>query len=146
MSKTFVISLLAVLASAVGWSAAVPSPIVQDRGECEWKTSGSMPPGTEYCLLYEDPKTHAVELLARFKARLRVPSHHHTNGETLVIVRGKLGIDFGSGERVLGPGSFVRVPAGMPHSTRAAGMGALEMLVVMTGSYDVLGLEHKKAE
>ncbi|MFA6318630.1 MAG: cupin domain-containing protein [Elusimicrobiota bacterium] len=148
MRRAIALAGLAALGSVVCWSAGtgLPGLIVKDHADFEWKTSGTMPPGTEYHLLYEDPKTHAVQLMARFKAKLRVPVHHNSHDKTMVVIRGKLGVDLGSGERILGPGSFIRIPAKTPHSTRAAGFGGCEMLVLMTGPYDVLGLEPAKAK
>ncbi|MBI4678234.1 MAG: cupin domain-containing protein [Elusimicrobia bacterium] len=146
MIRAHVIAVLAVLAAAVGWSQTAPGFVVADYKTFDWKTSGTLPPGAEYHLLYEEPKTHAVQLMARFKARYSLPLHHHSHDETIVVVRGRLGITANDKEDVLGPGSYARIPAKTRHALRAAGLGRTEFLVLMTGPYDVLGLESPKAK
>lgn len=145
MSRPLALAALFVLASA-GWCQTATGIVLRDHAAFEWKTSGTLPPGAEYQLLYEEPKTHAVQLMARFKAGYKLPTHRHTNDESIVVVKGKLAIELDGKEEVLGPGSYAHIPARTPHTLRSAGLGRCEFLVIMTGPFDVLGLDDARPE
>lgn len=146
MNKRPLIASLAVLSAAVCLGQTSPGLVVAEHGKIDWKASGSLPPGAEYHLINEDPKTHAVQILARFKARYVLASHHHTHDETIVVVRGKLGIQTETAKTVLGPGSYAKIPAHAPHTLRAAGWGGCEILVIMTGPYDARFTQSARSE
>lgn len=90
---------------AVKWGAAPPS----------------LPPGAQGAALFGAPaKPGPFVLRLKFPAGFVVAPHRHSQDEFVTVLSGK--IAFGAGEKVdraslkaLPPGSFVHLPAGMPH-------------------------------
>jgi len=129
--------LLAAAAQAPGSSARF-----KHADEIDWKVSGSLPPGAEYHLVYEDPTSHGVQTLVRFQSGYSLPPHSHSHDETLFIVKGKLVITIGGQDQTLGPGSYAVIPAGVMHALKAK--GSLTMLMSVNGPYDIKGLPSLK--
>jgi quercetin dioxygenase-like cupin family protein len=136
------LALFSLLAAA--YSQAPGSSVVyRHANEIEWKVSGSLPPGAEYHLIYEDKATHALQTLVRFPPGYSLPPHSHTHDETLLIVKGKLVIDFGGqSSQTLASGSYAVIPAGVLHSLKAK--GELVMMMAVNGPYDIQGLPSLK--
>ena len=120
--------------------AQEPGPLIQDHEAIEWKVSGSLPPGTEYHLIYEDKTTHAVQMLVRYAKGYVLPPHSHTHDETVLVVKGKLRVEMGGKTQTLGVGSYAVIPSGTEHSFKAQGWGGCEILVSLNGPFDVKGL------
>lgn len=139
MRVTIVTLFLAAAVSAQDTGLKLKQP-----AEIDWKASGSMPPGTEYHLIYEDAQTHAVQTLVRLPADYAMPSHFHTHDETIVVVKGKLAFEKDGHSTVLLPGAYAVVPAGAPHSLKTKGWGPCEMIVSLNGPFDVKGLPNPK--
>lgn len=124
---------------AAAWSIAWgQGPVVKSRGQIEWKASGSLPPGAEYHLVYEDKNTHAVEILVRFPSGYALPPHSHTHDERILILKGKLSVELDGKATVLTNGSYATIPAGTVHALKTK--GGCEMLVSLNGPFDVKGL------
>jgi quercetin dioxygenase-like cupin family protein len=83
-----------------------------------------------------------VQLLVRFESGYTLPNHSHTHDETIMIVKGKLIVDYGTGPVTLGPGDYATIPTGLVHSLKAK--GRCTMLVTVNGPYDVKGLPDAK--
>lgn len=130
----------AALASVSLAGSQALGPTLRQYGAIEWKISGSLPPGAEYHLLYEDKATHAVQLLVRFPSGYSLSAHSHAHDETLVVLRGRLAVENGGRETVLGPGSYAVFPAGSSHALKAKAWGRCEFLVSMNGPFDIQGL------
>jgi quercetin dioxygenase-like cupin family protein len=97
-------------ADAVKWGPAPPS----------------LPPGAQGAALLGSPgKEGPFVLRLKFPAGFVVPPHHHSKDEFVTVLAG--GFAIGSGEKLdpsvkpLPPGSFVHLPAGMPHFATAVG-------------------------
>ena len=99
------IILGSLLCAAGVYSAAqgVDTAAWRKSGEIDWKASGNLPPGAEYHLIYEDAKTHAVQTLVRMPNGYALPAHSHSYDETMLVIKGKLILDFGDRRRTLGP-------------------------------------------
>lgn len=123
-------------------SAQAPAYKIQRLDEVQWKTSGTLPPGVEYTLLHEQPGTHAVQLLVKFPKGYALPSHSLTHDETIVVLKGKLELDFGTAPTTLGPGDHATLPAGLNHSLKAK--NTVIMLVLLDGPWEVKGLPSEK--
>ena len=119
-------------------AAQTPAAVVKQVGEIQWKVSGALPPSAEYTLIYEEPATHAVQLLVRFPSGYALADHSHSRDETILVVKGKLIVDIGQGPSTLKPGSYATIPAGLMHSLKAK--GACMFLMTTNGPYDVKGL------
>jgi quercetin dioxygenase-like cupin family protein len=81
----------------------------------------SLPPGAQGAVLLGSPaKEGPFVLRLKFPAGFVVPPHRHSQHEFVTVISGK--VAFGAGETVdretlktLPAGSFVHLPAGMPH-------------------------------
>ena len=81
----------------------------------------SLPPGAQAAVLLGSPaKEGPFVLRLKFPAGFTVPPHRHSKDEFVTVIAGRFAI--ASGERLDGPalkplppGSFVHLPAGMPH-------------------------------
>ena len=98
-------------ADAVQWGPAPPS----------------LPPGAQAAALLGHPaKEGPFVLRLKFPAGFVVPPHRHSKDELVTVISGRCAI--ASGEKLdrasmktLAPGSFVHLPAGMPHYASADG-------------------------
>ena len=130
-----VVAVLAVLSSAQDAAA----PVVKNVGQIDWKASGSLPPGAEYHLIYEDKATHAVQILVRMPKGYSLPKHAHTHDETILVLKGKLILDIGGETETISPNGYVVIPAGTLFSFKTAGFGGVEFLATFNGPYDRKG-------
>ena len=137
-SLKFLLAVVAVLAS---WALAqnASAPVVKSSAKIDWKASGSLPPGAEYHLIYEDPKTHAVQTLVRFPKGYGLPEHSHSADETILVLKGKLVIEFAGKSETLTSGGYAVFPAGTVFSLKAAGFGGTDFLAAFNGPFDMKG-------
>ena len=125
-----------VLLAAVPASAAAAAPVVRSASEIEWKASGSLPPGAEYVLLYEDPATHAVQTLVRMPRGYVLPPHSHTHDELMLVLKGRVLLRLPEGPRTVDAGGYAVLPGGTVFSLKAAGFGGAQFLASFDGPYD----------
>jgi quercetin dioxygenase-like cupin family protein len=111
-------------AEAVKWGPAPPS----------------LPPGAQAAALLGSPaKEGPFVLRLKFPAGFTVPPHRHSKDEFVTVLAG--GFAIGSGEKLdpatkpLPVGSFVHLPAGMPHFATAVGETIVQINGV--GPFDV---------
>jgi quercetin dioxygenase-like cupin family protein len=113
-------------ADAVQWGPAPPS----------------LPPGAQAAALLGGPaKEGPFAIRLKFPAGFVVPPHRHSKDELVTVISGRFAI--ASGEtidratmKVLAPGSFVHLPAGMPHYAAAEGETVVQINGV--GPFDVV--------
>lgn len=128
-----------VFLAILGWAQGAAIPVVKSAAQIDWKASGSLPPGAEYHLLYEDPKTHAVQTLVRFPKGYGLPMHSHTADETILVLKGKLVIEFADRKETVAAGGYAVLPAGTTFALRAAGFGGADFLAAFNGPFDMKG-------
>jgi len=130
---------LAVVAVLASWALAqtAAAPVVKTASSIDWKASGSLPPGAEYHLVYEDPKTHAVQTLVRFPKGYGLPAHSHTADETILVMKGKLVLDLAGKKETLTAGAYAAIPGGTVFSLEAAGFGGAVFLAAFNGPFDM---------
>ncbi|MEK7388618.1 MAG: cupin domain-containing protein [Elusimicrobiota bacterium] len=136
MTRSFsivVLTLSAVLSSALD----AGGPVVQPSGQIEWKASGSLPPGVEYHLIYEDKATRAVQILVRMPKGYSLPTHTHSHDETILVLKGKVSLEFSGKSHTLGPGGYALIPAKTPFSIAAGGFGGAQFFASFNGPYDL---------
>ena len=138
MKLTFPLAVVAVLASWA-WSQNASAPVVKSSALIDWKASGSLPPGAEYHLIYEDPKTHAVQTLVRMPKGYTLPRHAHTADETMLVLKGKLVLEFEGREETLAQGGYAVIPAGTSFALKTVGFGGATFLAAFNGPYDAKG-------
>lgn len=136
MKRVLPLAVVAVLASwALAQTAA--APVVRSASAIDWKASGSLPPGAEYHLVYEDPKTHAVQTLVRFPKGYGLPPHSHTADETILVMKGKLVLELAGKKETLTAGAYAVIPGGTVFSLKAAGFGGADFLAAFNGPFDM---------
>jgi quercetin dioxygenase-like cupin family protein len=136
------LAVVAVLASWA-WAQNAAGPVVKPAAQVDWKPSGSLPPGAEFHLVYEDPKTHGVQTLVRFPKGYGLPPHSHSADETILVLKGKLLIDVGGRKETLSSGAYAVLPAGTIFSLKAAGFGGADFLCAFNGPFDMKAADPK---
>jgi quercetin dioxygenase-like cupin family protein len=113
-----------VVASAVIANAAMTgSATVVPAGAEKWAPMSGVPLIQE-AVLYGNPKGSG-QYVERLKAMhdVSIPPHTHPNDEMVTVLSGSAQFGVGikidwSKTKTLGPGSFVGIPAGVPHYAR----------------------------
>ena len=144
MKRTVLLLSSLALASVVCRAAEAPAPIVKSSGDIDFKASGSLPPGAEYHLIYEEPKTHAVELIVRMPKGYFLPAHRHTYDETMYVLKGKLILSFGGKEQTVGAGGYAVVPGGTVFTMKVAGFSGAQFIAAFNGPFDAKPAEPAK--
>jgi quercetin dioxygenase-like cupin family protein len=120
-----------VSADAVKWGAAPPS----------------LPPGAQAAALLGGPaKEGSFVLRLKFPDGFIIPPHRHSKDEFVTVIAGRFGVAAGEKfdramAKPLPAGSFVHLPAGMPHFAWADG----ETIVQINGMgpFDVIYIDPK---
>ena len=112
----------AIFVAAAPAQAAEAHHTVVSADEVKWGPAPpSLPPGAQAAVLLGSPaKEGPFVLRLKFPSGYAVPPHRHSKDEFVTVISGKFGI--GASEKLdraaakpLPPGSFVHLPAGMPH-------------------------------
>ena len=120
-----------VRAEALTWGAAPPS----------------LPPGAQGAVLLGNPaKEGPFVLRLKFPAGFVIPPHRHSKDEFVTVISGTFAVAAGetlerASLKPLPPGSFVHLPAGMPHYARAEGETIVQINGV--GPFDVTYVDPK---
>jgi quercetin dioxygenase-like cupin family protein len=136
MKRTTLALCALALVSLFGWAADAPAPVVKASGDIDFHASGSLPPGAEYHLIYEEPKTHAVQLIVRMPKGYFLPAHRHTFDETMYVTKGKLVLGFGAQTQTVGAGGYAVVPAGTVFTMKIEGFGGAQFIAAFNGPFD----------
>jgi quercetin dioxygenase-like cupin family protein len=137
---SFALALLPLFALAAG----APTPVVKASGDIDFHASGSLPPGAEYHLIYEEPTTHAVELIVRMPKGYVLPAHRHTFDETMYVTKGKLVLGFGAQTQTVSAGGYAVIPAGTVFTMKVEGFGGAQFIAAFNGPFDAKPAEAAK--
>lgn len=116
--------------------AAVSGPVVRTGSDQRFAASGSLPPGAEYHLMWENPATQGIQALVRVPKSYFIPPHSHSRNETMLVIKGKLTLDFGATRSTLKAGDYALIPAGTAFSLKSEGWGQTEFFIAFDGPYD----------
>jgi mannose-6-phosphate isomerase-like protein (cupin superfamily) len=126
--------LAALLATVPAASNAVTAPIIQTPEQITWQACPpAAPPGAQCAFLAGDRNQPGL-----FSYRIKLPDnyqmfpHVHLSDEQVIVLQGEYHAGFGDHvdrERahVLTPGSFMLIPAGMPHYAWSKGETILQV-------------------
>ena len=132
---------LALAAAAVAADAPNPAPaagpVLKSAGDIDFHASGSLPPGAEYHLMFEDKATGGVQTIVRMPRGYSLPPHSHTADETIYVVKGKLSLGFSGKTTTLSAGGYAVIPAGVEFTMTAEGFGGAQFLALFDKPYDV---------
>ena len=107
----------------------------------------SLPPGAQAAALLGSPaKEGPFVLRLKFPAGFIVPPHRHSKDEFLTVISGKFVATHGekvdlASLKALPPGSFIHLPAGMPHYAFAEVESVVQINGV--GPFDVIYVDPK---
>ena len=144
MKRTFLLISALALVSLRAWAADAAAPVVKASGDIDFHASGSLPPGAEYHLIYEEPKTHAVELVVRMPKGYSLPAHRHTYDETMYVIKGKLVLGFGERTQTVSAGGYAVIPAGTVFTMKVEGFSGAEFIASFNGPFDAKPAEAAK--
>lgn len=139
MKQSPLLTAALALIPLLGWAAdtSAPAPVVKASGDIDFHASGSLPPGAEYHLIYEEPTTHAVELIVRMPRGYSLPAHRHTYDESMYVIKGKLVLGFEGGRtETVGAGGYAVVPAGTIFTMKIEGFGGAQFIAAFNGPFD----------
>ena len=118
----FVASLVAAFCIGSPAQAAEPHHTTVAGDAIQWGPAPpSLPPGAQAAILLGSPaKEGPFVLRLKFPAGYTVPPHRHSKDEFVTVISGKFVATHGekvdrASLKFLPPGSFIHLPAGMPH-------------------------------
>ena len=118
----------AILGAATQPQAAEQHHTVVPGDAVKWGPAPpSLPPGAQAAALLGSPaKEGPFVLRLKFPSGFTVPPHRHSKDEFVTVISGRFAIAAGekldrAAAKPLPPGSFVHLPAGMPHYAWADG-------------------------
>ena len=153
-TKRWFIPLLAlayylVLGGAVAHSESAPeTPLAIGSGDTELKW-GPCPPlfpkGCEIAVLHGDPGKPNADVFLRVPPKYEIPAHWHTSPERMVLVSGKLTIEYtGHHPSVLKTGTYAYGPAKAPHKASCANAGPCVLFIAFESPVDAIPVEDAK--
>lgn len=121
--KTQVASIAALLVVFALCGAALAADKPAATKEVVWPGAGmrfmQVIPGVGKVVLWGDATNGAYAAITRFAKGQKNPLHTHSHDIKMVIISGTWLYDSGTGERRLGAGSYLLVPAGQKHTSGA---------------------------
>jgi quercetin dioxygenase-like cupin family protein len=138
----------AILSVAPSIQAAEPHHKVMPGDAVQWGPAPpSLPPGAQAAVLLGSPAQEGPFVLRlKFPSGFTVPPHRHSKDELVTVISGRFAIS--SGEKLdrtslksLPAGSFVHLPAGMPHYAWADGEAVVQINGM--GPFDVKYIDPK---
>ncbi|HEX2827734.1 MAG TPA: cupin domain-containing protein [Burkholderiales bacterium] len=112
-------------ATAPAWSADTHHTVVAADAVKWGPAPPSLPPGAQAAALLGHPgKEGPFVLRLKFPAGFTVPPHRHSKDEFVTVIAGRFAVNHGekldrAPLKGLPAGSFVHLPAGMPHYAHA---------------------------
>src|SRR5688572_8857762 len=145
---TVALMLGAAMFVATQAQAAEAHHTIVPADEVKWGAAPpSLPPGAQAAALLGSPgKEGPFVLRLRFPSGFTIPPHRHSKDEFVTVLAGTFVV--GAGEKLdraaakqLPAGSFVDLPAGMPHYAWAEGETVVQINGI--GPFDVLYIDPK---
>jgi quercetin dioxygenase-like cupin family protein len=130
------------LAAPAGFASDAHHSIVRADAVTWGPAPPSLPAGAQASVLLGSPaKPGPFVLRLRFPHGFVVPPHRHSKDELVTVISGRFGMSAGekaetAPDKLLPPGSFVHLPAGMPHFAWADGETVVQ--INGTGPFDVV--------
>ena len=123
--------------AALAADPAPAGPIVVSESKIDYHASGSLPPGAEYHLMYEDKATHGISTLVRMPRGYFLPAHRHRFDELIYVLKGKLVLGFNGRENTMSAGDYAVIPAETDFTMRVAGYSGAQFIASLNGPFDV---------
>ena len=140
--RILVISFLILGFSSAGSSVLAQTstaPYVVDLDEINWGPPGGgngSPLGVRTAQQGVDPVTGGITYYAMFPAGSHFDLHWHSYDEFVVVVSGAVTLELGDNTQLVSTGSYIVIPATMPHSWDVPLDGDVVILVRRVGPAD----------
>ena len=140
--RILVISFLILGFSSAGSSVLAQTstaPYVVDLDEINWGPPGGgngSPLGVRTAQQGVDPVTGGITYYAMFPAGSHFDLHWHSYDEFVVVVSGAVTLELGDSTQLVKTGSYIVIPATMPHSWDVPLEGDVVILVRRAGPAD----------
>lgn len=131
-------ALLAILAVAHAGERAVS--IGPDSTAIEWgPCPGFFPDACRIGVLHGDPAEPNTDIFFKLPPDTAVPEHTHTSAERMVLVSGRMEVDYDGQEPVvLKPGTYAWGPPEHPHSARCLDAGDCVLFIAFNEPIDAM--------
>jgi len=138
MTKTLLVACLLLAASSVGQGQSggdsKPSAQIIPVDSIKWV---SVRAGQDASVLWGDPRIGTYGRFNRFAAGFEDRSHYHSRDLRVVIISGTMIVRVATGaSQEAGPGSFIMIPGGTPHTHSCKSGAACVLLVQQEGPND----------
>jgi quercetin dioxygenase-like cupin family protein len=132
-------AMVAVLGAAgVAYTQAPDEAKAWAHQEMKWAKDAVLP-SVQSVLLWGDPQRGEHGMLRKFPAGYAPDPHTHPSVERVVVISGSVVVKHsGSGEKVLGPGSYSEIPPNVEHSVRCAEKSDCEFLLTSSGPFAIV--------
>lgn len=107
--------------------------VVKPAAEMQFKEAV---PGVTKAVLWGDPTKGAYATITRFAKGTKNALHTHSHYIKVVVISGTFVYDSGSGEKRLGPGSYLFEPAGIRHTSGAGDDADCVFFEESNGAFD----------
>jgi quercetin dioxygenase-like cupin family protein len=116
--------------------ASVAAPRLLPADHVDWAPAPA-PAGAQQAVLWGDPQTGPSGILLRWPGGAVFPLHALTNDSRAFVQSGTLTVRYGGGEAVaLGAGSFMSLPARLPHEATCLTGAACTFYVEHAGKFE----------
>lgn len=112
-------------------------PVVKAPAAFDWRASASLPPGADYQIVSVDAKTNAITTIVRLPRGYEIPLHSHGSDEVIVVLKGRVELEFSGSKDVVVPGGYAVIPAGIQFVLRTPGIGGAQFVAAFNGPFDV---------
>jgi quercetin dioxygenase-like cupin family protein len=103
------------------------------------------PKGCEIAVLHGDPAKPNADVFLRVPPKYEIPTHWHTSPERMVLVSGKLKIEYsGHAASPLKAGTYAYGPAKIPHKASCANAGPCVLFIAFESPVDATAVEDAK--
>ena len=115
-----------------------PLAFASGDARLEW---GPCPPlfpkGCEIAVLHGEPSKPNADVFLKVPANYAIPPHWHTSPERMVLVSGKLQVQYdGHSPSILEPGTYAYGPAKAPHKASCTGSGPCVLFIAFESPID----------
>jgi mannose-6-phosphate isomerase-like protein (cupin superfamily) len=144
MTMLLCASVLLAASNALAQKKATKNVMLMASEDMKWTEMKGGPPGINYCNIKGDMMKGAYSAMVKLPANMSNPLHTHSSDTKVVVVAGAFYVKpEGGTEKVLGPGSYFTIPAGVKHFSGTKGDGAM-VYQEGTGKFDLVPVEAPK--
>lgn len=135
------VAAMALAAGSAGTAKAQTSTSGSDKviyTSAENASYKEMMPGVSIAVVWGDPASGAHGTFTKFKPGYDAGMHTHSSDIIAVVIKGAYLYKDEAGEKRVGPGEFIRIPAGHKHWSGGDKVEGVLMYQEGTGKFDLI--------